>query len=125
MVIEDMAQGYSLAAFAGKIGVGRDTIYRWVREHSAFSDAVNRASMGRQRAFESRLLTAEKGAQAAAAIFGLKNVAPEDWKEVREVKHDHTHALHRLTDAQLYDIAARKAGQGNVIDGEAVRVETD
>jgi len=125
MVIEDMRAGYSVTAFAGKIGVARDTIYEWIKCHPDFSDAVNRADPGRQRAWERKLIHAEKGGEVASAIFGLKNVAPQDWKEVREVKHDHTHALHRLTDAQLYEIAARSAGNGEIIEGEATRVETD
>lgn len=119
MVAEDMAKGFTLAAFAGLIGVARDTVYEWVKRHPDFSDAVNRGKAGQQRAYERKLLTADRGGEVAAAIFGLKNIAPQDWREVRTVKHDHDHAIHMLTDAQLNAIASQRAtGDGNTIDAE-------
>lgn len=54
-----------------------------------------------------------------ASIFALKNIAPATWRDVRNVQHEHE----QLTDAQLYAIAAQKAGgDGQTIDVEAVRV---
>jgi hypothetical protein len=119
LVIEDMSAGFSLAAFAGRIGVSRDTVYEWCKRHAAFSDAVHRGQTGRQRAYESRLLTAQKGAEAAAAIFGLKNCAPQDWQEVRNVKHDHNHTLATLSDAQLLEIM----GQSSDTSPDSVTIE--
>lgn len=122
MVLEFMAQGYSLTGFAGSIRVCRNTVYQWMKRHGTFADAVHRGQAARTMAWEGKLLTATRGAQAAAAIFALKNVAPEDWQEVRNIKHDHTHKLETLTDAQLYAIAAQKAGANDtVIDGEFER----
>ena len=42
-VIAFMGQGYSLTAFAGSIGKGRDAVYEWIKRHGAFADAVARA----------------------------------------------------------------------------------
>jgi hypothetical protein len=39
MVVEFLAQGYSLAAFAGHILVTYDTILEWVKTHREFSSA--------------------------------------------------------------------------------------
>jgi terminase small subunit-like protein len=126
LVIEDMAQGYSLTAFAGKIRVSVDTVYEWIKRHADFSEAVNRARPARTRAYETKLLGAASGAQAASAIFGLKNCCPDEWKEVRNVTHDVNVKVDTLSDAQLYAIASQKAGaNGTVIDGEYSRTDTD
>jgi hypothetical protein len=122
MVIEFMAKGYSLTAFAGHIRVAKSSVYEWVKRHSAFSDAVHRARAARITALETKLLTATRGAQAATSIFALKNADPEEWQEVRNVRHDHTVKLETLTDAQLYAIASQRAGpDGTVIEGEYTR----
>src|SRR5260370_20240409 len=42
-----MAAGYSLTAFAGFIGVNKDTLNEWMRVHPEFSDAVMRAKARR------------------------------------------------------------------------------
>jgi transposase len=124
MVIEFMGQGYSLTAFAGHVRQSRETIYRWIKAHPEFSDAVTTARSCRVRALETKLLAAHRGAQAAAAIFALKNADPVEWKEVRNVLHDHTMKVETLTDAQLYEIAAQRAGSSStVIEGEFRRSE--
>ena len=127
LVIETMAAGHSLAGFAGIIRVARDTVYEWIKTHASFSDAVNRARSAQITAWERRLIAANSGAEAASAIFALKNVAPDTWREVREVKHEHTLTkAEQLTDAQLHAIASQKARpNGTVIDGEVVRSDTD
>lgn len=121
MVHEDMAQGFSLAAFAGKIGMARDTVYQWIRRHGDFADAVHRGQTARQRAYEARLLTATRGAQAAAAIFGLKNCAPQDWQEVRNVNHRHAHGLRGMTEEQLRALLDDLPA-GPVIEADAQRL---
>lgn len=39
-LIDHMASGYSLASFAGKIGVTRVTLYNWRDSHSDFAEAM-------------------------------------------------------------------------------------
>jgi hypothetical protein len=120
------AEGISLAAFAGVIGVSRDTVYEWIKQHTDFSDAVSRARPARQLWLERKLLRARKGAETSAAIFALKNASPEDWRDVRSVEHQHSLKAETLTDAQLYEIASQKAGaHGTTIEGEYVRTDTD
>ena len=86
-IIDYMGQGYSKTAFAGHIGVSRETIYEWGRTHEEFSDATKRAEAARTGDLESRLLDPSRGTPVAAAIFALKNAAPEEWRDKREVEH--------------------------------------
>jgi transposase len=85
------AEGYSLTAFAGEIGVDRDTITEWAKVHPEFSLAVKRAKAARARWWEERAREiAEKGGsggQSTMVIFGLKNHAPEDYREKQEIEH--------------------------------------
>ena len=48
------ADGYSLTAFAGEIGVCRATINNWCGEFPEFLEAVNRAKAARARWWEER-----------------------------------------------------------------------
>lgn len=90
-VIEVCAEGYSLTGFAGKIGVGRDTISEWVKVHPEFSAAVQRAKAARAVWWEERSRQVAKdggpGGQATMVIFGLKNHAPEDYSDKQQVEH--------------------------------------
>jgi hypothetical protein len=122
MVIECMAQGLSLTAFAGMVRVSRETVYRWKSAHSTFRDAVSRGETARNLHLERKLLAARYGAQCSAAQFALRNANPDEWKDLRAVQHQHQHALVQLTDAQLHAIAAGSAaevGDGVTIEGEA------
>jgi hypothetical protein len=89
-VVPFMAQGYSTTALAGHLGVSRQTIYDWMGAHPEFLDAVKRGQAASSIWWENRLRdNAEKGeGNATSAIFGLKNRAPDDWRDRRE--HDHT-----------------------------------
>jgi transposase len=90
-VVAVCAEGYSLTGFAGKIGVGRDTISEWAKVHPEFSAAVNRPKAARAAWWEERAReVAEKGGsggQSTMVIFGLKNHAPEDYREKQEIEH--------------------------------------
>jgi transposase-like protein len=82
-VIDFLKDGHSLAAFGGHIGVSRETLYRWMRTQPAFAEAVKRAQAKSILWWERRILElAQTGQGSAAAItFGLKNRAPEDWRD--------------------------------------------
>ena len=81
-VVDYMGKGFSLTAFAGHVGVSRETIYEWARVHPEFSDAVKAAQAGRCNALEKGLLDQElAGPQITARIFALKNAAPLDWRD--------------------------------------------
>ena len=92
--------------------------------HPSFSDAVTRARSARQLFLEQKLLRARKGAETTAAVFALKNAAPADWQDLRNVAHKHDIEVRRLTDAQLLAIASGVSpGDSNVIDGQCVVID--
>ena len=121
LVIEKMSEGLSLTAFAGFIRVDPTTVYEWIKTHSDFSLAVARARGARVHALECKLLRSRKGAETTAAIFALKNAAPDEWRDVKHTAHDHTVRLETLSDAELYAIAGSKRP---VIDGDWSHVDT-
>lgn len=84
-VVEFLKDGFSLAAFAGEIGVARSTVYEWAKEHPEFSDAVKTAQAGAVLAWEKRLKAASTGGNGnpTAIIFGLKNRAADEWRDVK------------------------------------------
>ena len=82
-IIDFLTNGHSLAAFAGHIGVSRDTLYEWMKTQPEFAEAVKRAQAKSILWWERRILElAQTGQGSAAAItFGLKNRAPEEWRD--------------------------------------------
>lgn len=83
LAIEHMAEGYSIAGLAGKLKVSRQTIYQWGEDHPEFSDALNEGRALSAQWWEDRLRSVAMGGDgnAAAAIFGLKNRAADEWRE--------------------------------------------
>lgn len=83
-----LADGYSLAAFAGHIEVARSTVYKWVDEYPEFSDAVKtgqaKAVLWWEKANRSLALTGE--GNATAIVFGLKNRASDEWRDVKSTE---------------------------------------
>lgn len=125
MIIEAMAEGVSLTGFAGIIGVSRESVYHWMSLHREFSDAASRARAARVLWWERKLMRSRKGAETTASIFALRNADPTEWRDVRNVQHDHSVRVETLTDAQLYAIAQGKtAADGDAIDGTCERVAT-
>jgi hypothetical protein len=122
-----MATGISLAAFAGTIGVARKTVYEWIKAHSEFSDAVSRARAARQLWLELKLLRARKGAETQAAIFALKNAAPDDWRDVKTTEHRVSVAVETLSDQQLEAIASgvdpADVGVTGIIEGDSEQLK--
>lgn len=82
----EMAKGYSLTAFAGILGVNRDTIDEWRRAHPEFSEAVTRAKALRLLQWErAGMKVASSGGgsgQSTMIIFGLKNMGGEEWQDI-------------------------------------------
>jgi hypothetical protein len=65
---------------------------------------------------ERKLLASRKGAETTAAIFALRNADPSEWRDVRNVQHDHSHTIANLTDEQLLAIASGRASDVTVIE---------
>jgi hypothetical protein len=115
--------GLSLAAFAGAIGVARETIYQWMKAHDDFADACSRAKAARILWWELKLGRSRKGAETTASIFALKNAAPDEWRDIRHTEHQVTVGPRMLTDAQLEAIAAgHSPADVGIIDGSATRL---
>lgn len=90
-IVEHMQDGASITSFAASIGVCRDTITEWGKAHPDFFVSVKAGKAACARWWEERLrdIAREGGAtgQATAAIFGLKNMAPDDFREKQEHEH--------------------------------------
>ncbi len=86
-VINTMATGLSLTAFAGEIGVHRGTINEWMEVHPEFSESVRVGKAKRTLALEKGMLGAESGPAVTARMFALKNADPEEWREKQHVEH--------------------------------------
>ena len=86
--VEFLADGYSLAAFAGHIGVTRQTVYNWLDLHPEFFDAVKtgqaKAVLWWEKANRELALTGE--GNATAIVFGLKNRASDEWRDVKAIE---------------------------------------
>lgn len=82
-VIEHMAEGASLTSFAASVGAARSTINEWMEHNPEFSEAVKKGKavcaawwekVGRTQALDGK-------GSATLVIFGLKNMAAEDWRD--------------------------------------------
>ncbi len=108
-----MSEGASIASFAAEIGVARSSINEWMDQHPDFSEAVKIAKAKCAAWWErtGRELAVNGGGNATLVIFGLKNMAGEEWREKQEIEHSGTvkHAISDLSDEELAAIAAGKA----------------
>ena len=90
MLLEDMAKGYSMTAFAGLIGVSRDTLTAWAAEHPEFSLAVTRGKALRLRDWETVALDMRRNGGgpggATITVFGLKNMGGEEWSDTTKLE---------------------------------------
>ncbi len=114
-IIECLSRGHSITGFAGQIGVARSTVFKWAEEHPEFSDAKS-AAQAKAVEFWERILAkvaSEGGGNATAAIFGLKNRAPDDWadKVLTEVTGKNGGAIETkdMTERSDLEIARRLA----------------
>lgn len=125
-VIECLAKGHSLTAFAGEIGVAQCIIWDWKKVHPEFKAACEIATTKAVLYWEKQLIAcAESGkGNVTAIIFALKNRAHEDWRDVHKLEHtgkdggpietQDTTARDRLFDivSRLSDREREAKGQG-------------
>ena len=88
-VIEHMRQGYSLTAASGKLGVSRQTVYRWATEKPEFNDALEVARAATAAWWEDRGREIAQGGEGnpTLTIFGLKNRVADEWREKSALEH--------------------------------------
>lgn len=91
MLIEHLAEGASIASFAAEIGVARSTINQWAEDNPEFSEALKIAKAKCAAWWEAQLrkiaVAGGGPGSATAVIFGLKNMAADDWRDKQEVDH--------------------------------------
>jgi len=78
-VIAYMGQGFSLAAFAGSIGVAVDTAYGWTQTIPEFCEAAAIARAARVLKLETDLLDAKTMVEVKRTITMLKRAAPSEY----------------------------------------------
>lgn len=82
-IVESGKSGYSLSAFAGSIGVCRDTVCQWRKRYPEFFAAAAIAEAAAAYTWETKLisLASGKAGNVTAIIFALKNRVKEDWRD--------------------------------------------
>jgi hypothetical protein len=88
-IVTHCATGASITSYAAEIGVCRDTITEWASKHAEFSVAVKRAKAAAAAWYDAKargIIGGETG-NATLCIFGLKNFAPEDFRDKQEIEH--------------------------------------
>ncbi len=104
MLIEHMSAGYSYESFAGKIGKGRDTIYRWEKEFQDFQDAKKIGKDSSLKFWEDAgvegmwtvtTTTSKNGdtyvtkaLNSAIWIYNMKCRFRDQWNDSKEIKAD-------------------------------------
>ena len=88
-VREFLKDGYSVAAFAGHIGVAVSTVNLWITQHPEFSDAVKAGQASATLWWENRARSVAQGEDGnpTIVIFGLKNRAADQWRDKTETEH--------------------------------------
>lgn len=88
-VITHMSDGASLTSFAAEIGVARSTINEWMGANPEFSESVKvakaKCAAWWERAGRSGALGGD--VNPTLVIFGLKNMAADDWRDKQEIDH--------------------------------------
>lgn len=88
-VVDHMSEGASITSFAAEIDVARSTINEWMSVHPEFSEAVKRAKAKCAAWWEMRgrkLAEGKEEGNPTLVIFGLKNMADDDWRDKQEVQ---------------------------------------
>lgn len=85
-IIEFMAMGHTSTAFAGEIGVHRDTLYAWRAKYPDFMDAMKIGTAKRVLFWERvhRMNTISGKGNIIGSIFALKNADPTDPEGYRD-----------------------------------------
>ena len=102
-VIEHMSEGASLTSFAASVDCSRSTIGEWMNANPEFSAAVKIGKSKCATWWEkvSRTNAVEGGGNATLCIFGLKNMAPDEWREKQEIEHSGSIDINKMSDEEL------------------------
>ena len=88
------AKGYSLTAFAGMLGVSRQTLDVWAERHPQFADAIGAHEAKRAKFWEDELARIArdggKTGSTSMVMFALKSVASEDYGALGDLADEGT-----------------------------------
>ena len=81
-----LAEGFSEAVLAGRLGVCLDTVTEWKNRYPDFSASIKTGKAKGAEVWEARLhtLASTGDGNATAIIFGLKNRVPSLWRDKTE-----------------------------------------
>ena len=87
-IIDHMSEGYSIEAFAGKLGISKNTLYDWLKLHEDFADAKQVGTSASQLWWET---AGRKGMftpafSSSVWIFNMKN--RHGWVDKKESIED-------------------------------------
>lgn len=112
-VLDAGRTGASKEKMAAVCGISKETLYKWMEEHSDFSDAVQAATDLAQVWWENfgqaATLGMIQGWNATAWIFTMKTRFPETYREVKVTEINGTQTL---IDARSITINARELDEG-------------
>lgn len=82
-LVEMAKEGASLLECALELGVCKQTLFNWAEQHPEFLDAIKRAKAYRQVWWERvhRKCAMLGDGNSSAIQFGLKNIAPDDYRD--------------------------------------------
>lgn len=113
-IIQYLAEGHTLKAFAGHIGVGLRTVYDWIKRYEDFAEAHEIAEAKSLCFWEDRLIASANGENKDAApsvlIFGVKNRGAEHWRDVQKVEVGKPGEFSGMTDEELDQFISREQG---------------
>lgn len=83
LVLECGANGYSYAQIAACIGVSRDTLNRWAKEHARLAEVLDRANTLSQAWWEGRAMDGTANARIGGTIWHKSMAArfPHDYAD--------------------------------------------
>jgi hypothetical protein len=84
-IIEMLEQGHFISYTCEKIGIARDTFYRWLVKDKKFKEEVERAQLSRIKIVEDALYKKAVEGNPTCIIFFLVNQAPHKWKNIQRV----------------------------------------
>lgn len=89
MLVQHMAEGASMTSFAAEIDVARSTLNEWAAQFPEFSEAIKRGKAKCAAWWEriARTNAVTGNGNATLVVFGLKNMAAEDWRDKQEIDH--------------------------------------
>ena len=86
LLIEGMARdGLTDEQIAGKMGISRETYYKWRRDFADISDAIKKGRAPIDYEVENKLLELCRAGDRTAIIFWLKCRKPDIWNDRRVI----------------------------------------